>query len=194
MKERPILFSAPMVRALLAGTKTQTRRLLKLPHGLWETSASGELVPIPANCRYGKPGDRLWVRETWGKLYDDDSGQDPVFYRADYDDHELATQILPRWKPSIHMARSACRLMLEVTGIRIERLQAITDADIHSEGAITEEWLDWREDAGNVGLPPDSRIENERDVFQNLWESINGPDSWAANPWVWVVEFKKVTP
>lgn len=206
MKERPILFSSPMVRALLAGTKTQTRRALKLPHGFWETSDSGQLVPIPVNCPYGQPGDQLWVRETTHKrpMLNILTGEQlaPIYdggaYSADNEDvltrngFDLAWWYSRKSCPSIHMPRWVSRISLEITGVHVERLQAIAEADIHAEGAISEEWLDWREDAGNVGLPPDSRIENERDVFRNLWESINGPDSWDSNPWVWVIKFKRV--
>jgi hypothetical protein len=187
MRERPILFSGPMIRAILDGTKTQTRRVIRPQPGAevnrYEPGFVNEAWQsgfVDVSCPYGAPGDRLWVRETWGRLYEpppDDS--EPTFYRADYDAEALATQVLPRWKPSIHMPRWASRITLEVTGVRVERLREITEADAEAEGVSSN--LETRTLA--------------RDEFRALWESINGKRpgcAWEQNPWVWVVEFRCV--
>lgn len=200
MKERPILFSAPMVRALLSGAKTQTRRTVKLPHanplGEWQATtfggadARGAEHPEQAAiwhtrtgetrcCPYGLPGERLWVRETWAYyggdeyLYQRNTGA--VLHRAD----DLIVEGLDaipggRWRPSIHMPRWACRLVLEITDVRVERLQAISEADALAEGIQPEG-------------PDECAI-----AFQRLWESINGADSWAANPWVWALTIRRL--
>jgi hypothetical protein len=207
MKERPILFSAPMVRAILAGTKTQTRRVM--PHQPQEILPGyAPKVYWPARdrhmthgdpdgaaylqferpgdydgahvmrggfgfrCRYGQPGDRLWVREAWRPVhggYPDQGAR----YRADFDRDQTV------WRPSIHMPRWASRTTLEVTGVRVERLQDISEADAVAEGAA---WA-------ACGAPQEG---SHKAGFAQLWESINGPGSWDANPWVWVVEFKRV--
>ncbi|MBT9575105.1 MAG: hypothetical protein IV106_29085 [Pseudomonas umsongensis] len=210
MKERPILFNAPMVRAILEGQKTVTRRALKMPHGLWETSATGELVPIPVNCPYGQPGDRLWVRETYqvSNKYDAVKPCDldydrgiSTYYAAggsrskgssseyeDYDDVRV-----PDWvgkiRPSIFMPRAACRILLEVTTVRVERLQDITEEQARAEG-ITDGGCN---NCGNhepcgCECPAPSAV----DSFVHLWNSTGG--DWDENPWVWVIEFKRVTP
>lgn len=189
MRERPILFSGPMVRALLAGTKTQTRRAIKpqpyvdeMGNACWNgwnygQDTSGRPLfktlasPIPLSrmkrvlCPYGQPGDRLWVREAWAAL------TTGFAYRADpiWNSPPAA-----RWIPSIHMPRAASRITLEVTEVRVERLQDISEADAVAEGAFTD-----------PACPA-------YDAYRSLWESINGPGSWDANPWVWVVEFQRV--
>jgi hypothetical protein len=212
MKERPILFSGPMVRALLAGTKTQTRRIIKdqsigerfshmtddgLAHlewlgdpccgsGVWDVPEYSANVAAP----YGKTGDRLWVREShwWFKdECDHETGYyppaltaDDVEYRADGESTRHG------WRPSIHMPRWASRILLEITSVRIERLQDISQADAQAEGAPP-------------GHPSIDQISREfgypdfpRSWYAQLWEEINGPGAWAQNPWVWVVEFKRV--
>ena len=206
MKERPILFSAPMVRAILEGRKTQTRRVVKPqpPAGhnfagftihSTRTSDEGKAVwgagdALPylraahrVRCPYGQPGDRLWVRETWAR--DDEDGA--LFYRADVglggnaDDWErnrIDGAPRYRWRSPIHMPRWASRITLEITGVRVERLQCISDHDAIAEGAQQIGDCDGAFVAG----------------YRNLWESINGAGSWDANPFVWVVEFKAVTP
>ncbi|PTE02676.1 hypothetical protein [Pandoraea apista] len=186
MKERPILFSAPMVRAILDGSKTQTRRLVKEwigKPGNKPTPADVHYLPdftcYRANCPYGQPGDRLWVRETWAQPTTLDPG--PTFYRADYprcvppqyENVPLVDAIT--WKPSIHMPRSQCRLVLEVTGLRVERLNHISESDARAEG------VDHIRD----------KVPTARDSFRYLWETLYGAESWTANPWVWVVEFKR---
>ena len=202
MKERPILFSAPMVRALLAGTKTQTRRVVKkLPLNLnRETNSievddanieNGRFVKmIP--CPYGQPGDRLWVRETFGHFERNENfapGCD-VFYRADGE--SLAVE---PWRPSIHMPRWASRITLEVTGVRVERLQDISEADARAEGIFPHvrggwHWL--KHDSSNLDDWNQFGYKTAALAFRALWVSINGPDNWAENPWVWVVEFKRL--
>lgn len=193
MKERPILFSAPMVRALLAGRKQQTRRILKPQPQMvqgkriapWEgdgVTLMRLLEQTGKRCPYGQPGDRLWVRESWGvsPIYDNTKPRDlkprgmKVGYAADDGLRGCKT------RPSIHMPRWAGRITLEVTGVRVERLQDISEADALAEGvsAILDEM----------------RRATPRCDFQALWQSINGPDSWAANPWVWVIEFKRIKP
>ena len=194
MKERPILFSAPMVRAILDGRKTQTRRVVKpqpsqellddyaqirRERGVQKDDA--EMLSECLPCPYGFPGDRLWVRETWAR--DDEDGA--LMYRADVgcDDDANAWErgriegvSRYRWRPSIHMPRWASRITLEITDVRVERLQDIGEEDAEAEGIP-------RSDVS----PPDMG----RFAYQQLWESINGPDSWAANPWVWVIGFKR---
>lgn len=163
MKERPIIFSAPMVRAILAGTKVQTRFVL--------------------GCPYGQPGDRLWVREAWAR--DDEDGQ--LMYRADVG-RDLCADA---WRPSIHMPRWASRITLEVTAVRVERLQDISEADAQAEGVIPK----W--EPGCSGRLMDAfggfSFRPAASAYAELWEQINGPGAWDANPWVWVVEFKRVT-
>ena len=213
MKERPILFSGPMVRAILAGTKTQTRRVVKpQPQGNdlhictnaydWQACEDGFLHGLIAGdhgydalsfrCPHGAPGARLWVRETWAYERDgtgcpDDTG---ILYRATdpgWDDEETGL----RWRPSIFMPRSASRILLEITEVRVERLQAIREEDARAEGITDGGCLN----CGNsepCGCPDPSP--DARDAFAWLWQSINGSHSWHANPWVWVVEFRRVQP
>lgn len=182
LKERPILFSGPMVRAIRECRKWQTRRIVK-PEPDWirpavgvDGIAHGYCGSGPTDgisCPYGKPGDCLWVREAWAPLV---VGNERDFiYRADYHAGLEKRDGDQKWKPSIHMPRIACRLMLEITGVRVERLQDISEADAVAEGAQC------------AGFP--AALTNYG-AFGQLWKKINGPDSWAANPWVWVVEFK----
>ncbi|MGU9815598.1 hypothetical protein ACU684_09420 [Pseudomonas sp. LF135] len=207
IKERPILFSAPMVRAILEGRKTVTRREVKGAGLKWLEDFTPEYVADPSNslCPYGKPGDRLWLRETWycdhfevmrgpylkpddmdiGEALDDGT----LVYAAD----GLAPyeQEQPTWKPSIHMPRWASRILLEITAVRVERLQDISEDQAKAEGvrlytdhAELGEW--WHVD----GI--DTYSADPRKSFELLWSSVGG--DWQANPWVWVVEFKRVTP
>lgn len=177
MTERPILFSAPMVRALLDGTKTQTRRVVKNPALLWLEQFEPKYVALPGNhlSPYGYAGDRLWVRETWGVLFDDAADRDdPTWWAADYAPGELDQQARPRrWRPSIHMPRWRSRIDLDVTGVRIERLQDISYDDAVAEG-IAHDY-------------PKAVAQ-----YRDLWEDINGAGSWATNPWVWVIEFRRI--
>lgn len=167
MKERPILFSAPMVRALLSGAKTQTRRVVKpqpYENGSPEHFSISELSKF---CHYGQPGDRLWVRETFFGGY---PGVANTLYRATHADAAV------KWRPSIFMPRQASRLTLEITGVRVERLTTISVSDAIAEGYD-----------GSVDDPIDPSVK----WYSRLWESINGAGSWAANPWVWVIEFRR---
>ncbi len=195
-KERPILFSGPMVRAILDGRKTQTRRVVKCPKvldamnevGSWDGPGDVDAW-IRSRCPYGVPGDTLWVRETWG-LHDTEPSDGPerahVYYRAtDGDRHDLRYQL---WRPSIHMPRWACRLTLAVKAVRVERLQEIgrdgrKAEHVMAEGLVPDDWkhhIEW--------FHPDDCPAIQ---FGQLWDSINGKrHPWASNPWVWVVEFE----
>lgn len=189
MRERPLLFTSPMVRAILAGRKTQTRRICKPQPSASAHTTAADGTPMRAwwetgkeinDCPYGFAGDRLWVRETWANIGEPKA---PIYaYRADTEDGERVRVDAP-WKPSIHMPRAACRLVLKVTDVRVERLQSISEADAMAEGTQEPSLL-----------PITGARLTERSVFAALWESINGADSWAANPWVWAITFKRVTP
>ncbi len=191
IKERPILFSAPMVRAILEGRKTVTRRPVKGVGLVWLDNFKPEYVADPENnlCPYGKPGDRLWVRETWTRAGNGDPGY--LTYRATYpgclppDLENIPPASELRWKPSIHMLRRDSRILLEITDVRVERLQDISRGDIRAEGLVCPS-----------ELASDDVSPNYRDwypaAWRELWESTGG--NWDANPWVWVVEFKQVMP
>lgn len=212
MKERPILFSGAMVRAILDGSKTQTRRVVKGldPDRLAETMTPAQHARIQRElpeafgaryfCPFGQPGDRLWVRETWSP-----TALDGVYqYRA--------SGGLPgtTWKPSIHMPRKACRIELEIVSVRVERLQDISEADADAEGCERLDSERYDRDmtlcptCGGTrlhrALAPSGGVIEDVDClgcdtyakrYRHLWESINGADSWHANPWVWVIEFKR---
>lgn len=254
MKERPILFSGEMVRALLDGRKTQTRRAIK-PQPLGYT---GRKFIVPDDspkawhdsddflsfCPYGQPGDRLWVRETWteehplaiqeGRYSQSGRAGIPgpppvsyrVIYRADGEPRQVwrnrgghpyytlegpADEIAANyptvnsnytrgngkgvhWNPSIHMPRWASRILLEVTAVRVERLQEISEADAIAEGLDPPEQGTWRDYSVR---PEDNEgydyCATARDSFRTLIDTINGTGTWDANPWVWVVEFKRIT-
>lgn len=254
VKERPILFSGPMVRAILDGSKTQTRRVVKEPreatvHGRrsareWShadpglgaggylhwafESADAGVMSTRVYCPFGSPGDRLWVRETFAlSQFDVDAAFPPdtknpndwdgPVYRADgehqgggwttSDGKGNVTPTAPPWRPSIHMPRWASRITLELTDVRVERLQAISEDDAKAEGA---------REIGDVGCPCEgdeeepgphlascawSHLDVDPDdcplasAFALLWDGINGKRpgySWDENPWVWVVEFRRV--
>lgn len=188
VRERPILFSAPMVRAILDVTKTQTRRgaykLVRHPDFGYKLTPSvlvHEKEPqhvIDRCCPYGQPGDRLWVREAWMHVEHD---VQPVRYRA------TNPSYAGRWRPSIHMPRWASRINLEITGIRVERLQDISETDAMAEGIQPEldGWTDYSNPSCQMCLNP-------VDSYRTLWESINGAGSWALNPWVWCISFRRV--
>lgn len=223
VKERPILFSAPMVRAILEGRKTQTRRIMKLTCAGHVKEPNGHRRWHPDDkdawraCPYGKPGDRLWVKEAhrfireWlGLAYPQVSVS--CQYRASegtcaWSDYKVVASAtdptMPNgwsktdarigvmrgftvpvpvpWRSSIFMPRWASRITLEIVSVRVERLNEIIPADVIKEGCPYLYSGTCPEDAPNfVGW------------YKNLWESINGPDSWAANPWVWVVEFRRI--
>lgn len=190
MKERPILFSAPMVRAIFDGTKTQTRRIVKGTPLLAISAFSHEHVADPKHgfCPYGQPGDRLWVRETFAKQFDGGytySADFPKGFKPD-------KTTLGNWKPSIHMPRTASRIMLEVVSIRVERLQDINEWDAIAEGIEMVAGPDGINYYGNYGDDNSDTCLSPVDSYRTLWQSINGPDSWNENPFVWVVEFRLI--
>lgn len=196
MRERPILFSAPMVRALLNCTKSQTRRVVKDKH-IDAAPPACFFQWLRENCPYGQPGDRLWVRETF---YLAKNG-DPI-YRACISESLAETietirqHYLEPWKPSIHMPRWASRILLEIVSVRVERLQDISEDDATAEGlsVINEDDanLYYSALARENQWPDGWHFEEPVGAYRELWESINGPGSWAANPWVWVVEFRRI--
>lgn len=179
MSDHPIIFSGPMLRALLDGRKTQTRRVLKpqpvagvvagLANGewAWASEATGHVCGM-VRLRYAT-GDRLWVREAWTQ---DGCSDGAVAYRCS-DDVPGYIQAV-RWRPSIRMPRWASRITLTVTDVRVQRLQDITEADAKAEGG-QDSGESWQE-----GPPRASARYN----FQNIWSTIHGPDAWDANPWV----------
>lgn len=190
MRERPILFNGEMVRAILDSRKTQTRRVVKQRLGWRTTIDEGKFL-----CEdmygdwhewkgpYGQPGDRLWVRETWGFCADglpnDDRPIHPVhggcLYRATEPEAVSGDESDMRWKPSIHMPRWASRINLEITNIRVERLNDISEDDACKDG----------------GFSPFTR-DCKKPKFKALWESVYGEGSWEENSWVWVIEFKRI--
>lgn len=208
MKEHQILFSAPMVRAILAGAKTQTRRIVKPKYngdhiaitewreqgGVWY-GLDGWRTVAHAKCPYGQPGDRLWVREAWWQ-----DVRDPLCAVMDADGYVIDRHPMSKatgtivpvddfcshkfWRkcPSIHMPRWASRITLEITGIRVERLQEISGEDALTEGVDPEMCED-----GHYPCPDAAKL-----AFCDLWETINGPDSWDANPWVWCISFRRI--
>lgn len=211
MKERPIRFSDTEVRAILEGRKTQTRRIAKLPFGFsWDNEAEGLITDWKCvlhleeiKCPHGTVGDRLWVREAFCPKFEDgrpvynaDGNLDYTccYYRADGVDVRLCDgdgfgvftksglEASP-WTPSIHMPRWASRITLEITGVRVERLHEISEKDAQAEGVSD----------GYIDQHGDSRFCGHYENFAKLWQSINGPESWAANPWVWVIEFRRIT-
>lgn len=241
-KEIGVLFAAPMVLALWEGRKTNTRRIAKPSVvecidyfgggadgepatkdsfqtgyrddgslGIWSTEYPEEGSET-ITCPYGKPGDRLWVREAhqiWSRPMSHDS---IVCYRADNSTRVVksggcvripnGTMTLGsplseferedgRWRPSIHMPRAACRLVLEVTETRVERLHDISDEDAIAEGIeqLPEGFWRWKNYSDESKYVPS--LGSPLDSFLSLWQSINGAESWKANPWVWVVKFKE---
>lgn len=221
--ERPILFSGPMVRAILQGVKTQTRRIMKVQppdHAIevfdWRAPHIAESVKASegcyyndmdglhflCKCPYGTVGDRLWVRETWMQFDEDHRIADtPYAYRAStsVEGEEIRTEYIGcgrkyQWRPSIHMPRKASRINLQIDAIRCERLNAISEDDAIAEGIESEPH---RVLGRHYKLYGDLEKHNQWTVgpkwsYETLWEAINGPGSWAANPWVWVVQFRRV--
>lgn len=226
MKERPILFSTPMVKAILEGRKTQTRRIIKesfngcITHGphpcpndpvvltpgevLEHPFENGETMTIDypqvravfhcstldaeAKCPFGKAGDKLWVRETWAltKYFNGLTEAGFPVYKADY-------SIMPeagKWKPAIHMPKDFARIWLEVESVGVEQLQDISEQDAKAEGVRFFNY-DGCGVYENYILGPDTWEMSARGSFATLWQSINGPESWEQNPWVWVIKFKR---
>lgn len=232
MTERGMIFNAEMVRAILDGRKTQTRRPIKWKQtrfteigeredgSKWPWSEDAEhACDFWHPCPFGAVGDRIWVRETWGvasHAFSDDGlmidwvadrpataihempfgngyysgyaiyAADGDFTWGDDDGYEDGRSC---WKPSIHMPRAASRILLEITGVRVERLNAISEEDARAEGIIDGGCLNCGEPepCGCANPEPDAT-----DAFAYLWQSIYGQESWNANPWVWVIEFKRV--
>ena len=202
MRERPILFSGPMVRAILSGRKTVTRRVIAafpagrghvqpLTAGPWEWSPDGgfDLGVVASVCPFGAPGDRLWVRETFAESVPGCEEQGGFSYRADHVDPRGDGPAHPMtWRPSIFMPRAVSRIALDVVSVRAERLQDITDEEIAAEGVDREAVMalcptSWR-----------STIERlrPRGLWCAGWDRINGKRApWEANPWVWRVEFRR---
>jgi hypothetical protein len=200
VKERPILFSGEMIRALLAGTKTQTRRVMKPQpveiapgHLEWKDRRGLEAAaPIKDagwwfDCPYGHINDRLWVRETWMVEHFPSDGSQLIHYRADDTPAGSGWTAARMWKPSIHMPRAYSRITLEITDVRVERLQDISVVDAEAEGVGSYT----RARGVLSAMPPDPRWR-----FVELWNAINGPRGygWETNPFVWVLEFKRVKP
>jgi len=218
MREHPLLMKGPLVRATLEGRKTQTRRPVKMPsHGVepynpgyadgafWNYS----FTDIIARSPLGRAGDRLWVRETWAW-----PGEEEFIYRAD----QWAEDMVAKWKtdpnypqvkwsPSIHMPRRACRLVLPLVSVRVERVQDITEEDAIAEGVphnsdrpIDKSWcaaccghgIVERFALGMVSVDDCSECNSAKKLFRNIWISIYGQESWDANPWAWVAEWKEI--
>ena len=229
MKERPILFSAPMVRALLDGSKSQTRRVVKPQFGfdaepvemgatndrghqisghsgMWWDDCAGN-PDDSVRCPYGQPGDRLWVRENFDFLpaggpdqpqaceivYWATGSSEPRTAPCDYNPFIYGRE---KVRPSIHMPRWASRITLEITGVRVERVQDISESDAVAEGVFKLEYrgqssyadYSLTDEEAETSPMLDSPISS----YRTLWESINGPKSWDANPWVWVLAFRRV--
>lgn len=194
MKQRPILFSTEMVRAILQNDKSQTRRIVKrkFPHGEPEGSTTymgGWPVHFPDGkwdnewCPYGQPGSQLWVRETWAQKIDGE-----YIYKADYQDGFKADYTATgRWKPSIYMPRAASRILLEITDVRCERLLSITEEDAIAEGV--KKWPDGNYNAYGTHF---GKYSEARNSYLSLWDYINGEGSHKQNPYVWVIEFKRI--
>jgi hypothetical protein len=207
MRERPILLSGPLVRAILEGRKTQTRRPVKAD-GIAD-AVTGHFYPsiglaqfrradgrdsLPLRCPYGVPGDQLWVRETWHTdqpdleaaraQHEDVMSASPIYYR----ESEVVRQNPHagwRWRPSIHMPRWVSRINLEVTEVRVERLQAITEEDAKAEGLACDPTM-----PEGTDKRPTNRT--RRGSFALLWDSIYAAAPWHQSPWVWVVSFRRL--
>ena len=182
-KERPILFSGPMVRAILAGKKTQTRRLAK---------TAGRMPDPPVDPYKGwaraKPGDRLWVRETFTPAY---FGDGRPAYRADWTWNATDLVKEPKWRPSIFMHRHESRLTLEITGVRMVRLQDITTSDIIAEGVTVGVAVSMLGKRAPKGIAWPVEPWTLRDAWRVGWSAINGVESWTANPWVIALAFRR---
>ncbi len=200
IREKGLIFNSEMVRAILDGRKTQTRRPIKWKQtrfteigeredgSKWPWSEDAEhACDFWHPCPFGAVGDRIWVRETWNKY----GGL--LTYRADHDwidDMRKETVCTAKWVPSIHMPRWASRILLEITDVRVERLNAISEEDATAEGVPPAGSL--LPDYLGTFLTPKGDFATAKVAFQRLWESIYGEESWKANGWVWVIEFKRV--
>ncbi|WP_034912932.1 hypothetical protein [Erwinia sp. 9145] len=210
MRERGIIFNADMVRAVLDGRKTQTRRMLS-PRQLKMIDAAssiGECYPLESGkhhansqsyycewCPFGAIGDRLWVRETFFPAPLEPQSVPPkktkwnIAYRGGAQLEKIAPATYnptiynyERWTPSIHMPRWASRITLEITGLRVERLNSMTESDALAEGC----------NGGHGSIPHYIYSATPHEHFHYIWQSIYGASSWQANPWVWVIEFRRI--
>ena len=198
-KLKPILFATPMITAILEGRKTQTRRVLKQQPTNFIDDENRDVNPVPCvrkgdNLFEAVPQtifneDILWVRESW--QYSDDLDE-PYLYKEQCKEEYLPEYFSRmKWKPSIHMPKEACRIFLKVTNVRVERLNEIREGDALAEGvAIRENEIGI--DVYNDYLKPESYWMCPENSFRSLWQSINGPESWEENPYVWVYEFERV--
>ncbi|PCM59938.1 hypothetical protein [Klebsiella quasipneumoniae] len=217
MTERGMIFNAEMVRALLDGRKTQTRRIMKVQpvlngnfYEVFGSAWSKGMTSIPAvpghslstRCPFGAVGDRIWVREGFFPAPLEMQSEPPrkTMWNIAYRDGMQMEKLAPaeynptiynyeRWTPSIHMPRWASRILLEITDVRVERLNAISEEDARAEGIIDGGCLNCGEPepCGCANPEPDAT-----DAFAYLWQSIYGQENWNTNPWVWVIEFKRV--
>jgi hypothetical protein len=221
-KERPIIFKDDMVRAILEGRKTKTRRIMKpqpvidsdgwfrwdghKPNSKLGAYASNHIdlqaisIFVGVSCPYGRPGDRLWVRETFmGPLIEEGGDYPNGYWSPEFCEYRADGGAAPEWldvdgerhqgwKPSIHMPRWASRITLEITDVRVERLQDISEADAKAEGVEPLRGGYWRH--YQPGWTQHQL--SAKGSFATLWDSINGPGSWEANPWVWAIEFRRV--
>lgn len=192
MKQRPILFNTEMVQAILAGRKTQTRREV---HPDIAVSILNDPDRILHRCPFGQAGNVLWVRETWFSTRFDCNEllacgvTSHIRYKADGNYDPKKDCVGRSWKPSIHMPKDAARIWLRIKDVRVERLQEISEIDAMREGIESVDhgahWKNYvQDDISSFVCPSHS--------FESLWHSINGADSWNANPWVWVLEFERI--
>ncbi|WP_440706829.1 hypothetical protein [Klebsiella pneumoniae] len=202
MREKGLIFNSEMVRAILDGRKTQTRRPIKWKQtrfteigeredgSKWPWSEDAEhACDFWHPCPFGAVGDRIWVRETWNKY----GGL--LTYRADHDwidDMRKETVCTAKWVPSIHMPRWASRILLEITDVRVERLNAISEEDAEAEGIDMEALYDSQDCYDCIANHNMTGRPTVTGAFKYLWESIYGEEGWKSNPWVWVIEFKRI--
>ena len=209
--EKPMLFNTEMVRAILDGRKTQTRRVIRFPEGMTghlPPSGARDYIYWPGGIKQApyKPGDLLWVRETWKQYTAGTAGPgliDGYLYKADDPQDTHGMMVEDRWHPSIHMPKEAARIWLKVTNVKCERLQDISFADIQAEGMDMDEWYEYAEWQHSVG---DGMGDEVPVIFENpyhffgsrVWDSTMGSlekyekYGWDANPWVWVIEFERI--
>ncbi|HAO9088473.1 TPA: hypothetical protein IRL80_004104 [Escherichia coli] len=186
VKERGMIFNDEMVRAILGGNKTQTRRIVE--EKFYGRAVAAEL--LAKHCPYGQPGDRIWVRETY-RVHGKATDVATLVYRASVRNswteqtHRVPVEVCnkpvsEKWTPSIHMPRWASRILLEITDVRVERLHDMSEADAKAEGASP---------ATYKITPPEAVY---RVGFGDIWRGIYGQENWLSNPWVWVIEFKRI--
>lgn len=214
MTERGMIFNAEMVRAILDGRKTQTRRIVKSDCMDIGEKDDGTLWPWREHdnggdywypCPFGEVGDRIWVRETWQAIHDsvDEFGHveertySPsipkekdrywhTVYAEHFGDENREDRGFP-WRPAIHMPRWASRILLEITSVRVERLNDISQKDAQAEGMELTGWRPTYSDPDSGG-----EVWTPYDNFAELWQSLYGVGSWLSNPWVWVIEFRRI--